>query len=181
MNTWENLLSEVEKEDSVEKVASEKTETLEMLETLKSSMEKNASQERVMKYASAAGAQFAKSAADKFAEAAETFVDIVSTDEFAEKVATLILEKLAVETSTETIHSTSESVKEEDPRTAIEKQQMNQDLAQPNKVEAKKQELIDKELQVDAVTQGEGTLLKEKKASVDALSALRELLSSEDY
>lgn len=174
MRTFEDLLKDVEDVDAVEKVASDNNGTMEMLQQLKTSMEKSASQERVMKYASAAGDQFAKSAASKFAEAAESFVNVVNTDQFAEKVANLILEKLAVETSTDTIHSLTDPVEKKDPRDAVEKQQLNQDLSQPNKIEAKKQNLIDKEVLEGAVGAGEGTLLNEKKAAFEALKELLE-------
>lgn len=178
MRTFEDLLKEVEAsgEGQTKTASSQDDSTLELLQNLSNKMEKNASQERVMKYAHAAGNEFAKGAASKFAEAAEAFVGIVNTDEFAEKVANVILEKLAVETSTKTIHSDSEPAPKEDPRTAVEKDQKEQNLAQPNKVEAKKQALIDVEVLENGSASGSGGLLSEKKA---ALEALRELLDGE--
>ena len=173
MRTFEDLIKEVESNDAaLTKEASEKDNTLELLQGLSEKMEKNASQERIMKHAQAAGSEFAKSAALKFAEAAQEFVNVVSTDEFAEKVANLILEKLAVDTSDKTIHSDSEPTPKEDPRTAVEKDQKQQNLAQPHKVEKAKQDKIDAEVVEGASATGSGDLLSEKKAALDALMEL---------
>lgn len=181
--TFDDLMKEVEKKETLTKEASagagaNNVETL--LRGLTSRMEKNASQERTMKYAHDAGNEFAKGAAEKFAAAAQTFVDIVDTEEFAEKIANLVIEKLAIETSGQTIHSLSEGVPEEDPRDATEKDQLGQNLAEPNKMEAKKQQKIDARVVEGADAEGQGKLLAEKKAARDVLSELLELVSEDE-
>lgn len=168
--TIQSLLADLRKEEQVvEKTASAKVAgdgMVELIDGLKKRMVEDVSTERLVKNASLAGEKFA-------AEAVKKFKDTLNTDAFAdkvaEKVASIILEKLAIETSNETITQYSEPVALTNAMESVEDESKKKDPKhQANEV--KKQELVNRETIVGADAEGA------KTASED--SVLRQLLDA---
>lgn len=170
--TIQSLLADLRKEEQVvEKTASAKVAgdgMVELIDGLKKRMVEDVSTERLVKNASLAGEKFA-------AEAVKKFKDVLNTEDFANKVATkvasLILAKLAVESSTEVVHSTTEPVPLANAMDSVEAES---EKVPPGaaKTEAKKQDLINRETIVGAAAEGAKTA-EESSVLKQLLEALK--------
>lgn len=171
----QSLLENLRKEESAvaEKTAAVKTAgdggMVELIDGLRKRMVEDVSTERLVKNASLAGEKFAE-------EAVKKFKDTLNTEAFAtkvaEKVASLILEKLAVETSEATVTTYSEPVALTNAMTSVEEESKKKD-PKHQAADAKKDELVNRETIVGADAEGAKTA-----SDSDILKQLLEAIKS---
>lgn len=161
--TLEQLVADMNDENSVEKTASEKVghdedTTQKLLNTLKGRVEEDMKDAILEKKASKAADIFSELAMQKIA--GDEFIEKV-----AEAVANKLIEKLAVDTDSQVVHDFSDPVPSADPQTSVEAESKKTD-PKAAKAQAAKEKILNKEMVEGVASSG---AQGEKVAMDDAL------------
>lgn len=127
--TLEQLIADMNDDNSVdkpglEKVAQGEDMTHQLLNTLKGKVEEDMKDSVLEKKASKAATVFGDLATQKIASAMDSALEKMASDEYIEKIAervvSMLIEKLAVETNSNVVNDFSDPAPKVDPQTSIE-------------------------------------------------------------